>query len=377
MSSDPLRVCYMIDRLLRGGTELRLTRLIRHLDRNRIAPHLVLLDGQDSVSRSLEPGGIPVLRLGIRRLRSPRNLLLFLQLRRFLRDSRIDVLELYFPDSTTFGVPAAKAAGVRRIVTTSFNLQHDASWFDRLRERCYRPCVDATITNCEAARTVACQRLPAPWHSRVRVLRNGIDIQEEPPPTLRIRPEGEAWRIGMLGNLRPVKDPESFLRAAAALSLRRSDVEFRLAGDGPLRPALERLCDELRIAGLVRFVGAIDNPSRFLQELDVFVLPSRAEGLSNAVLEAMAAGRPVVATDVGGNPELIRDGVTGVLAPPGDPAALAAAVDALLDSPPTRQRLGAAARQRVEKQFTNQAMAERFAEFYQELVGRESNPKPM
>jgi glycosyltransferase involved in cell wall biosynthesis len=171
------------------------------------------------------------------------------------------------------------------------------------------------------------------------------------------------FRVGAVGRLSPEKGFDVFVRAAAIVARHRPDVSFVLYGEGPLRPALEEL---IRREGLVgRFVlgGFRQDLPAVLPQLDVAVSSSHTEGLPVALLEAMAAGLPVVATRVGGTPEVVADGVTGLLVPPNDPAALAAKVMALLDDP-RRAAMGEAGRRRVRDEFTFEAMAERYERLF-------------
>jgi glycosyltransferase involved in cell wall biosynthesis len=165
-----------------------------------------------------------------------------------------------------------------------------------------------------------------------------------------------------------VKDPQTLLAAAERLIAQSYPVVFHLAGEGPLG---ESLRDEIARRGLSERVvmhGHVADIPAFLQSLDIFVLCSRSEGLPHALLEAMAAGRAVVATAVGGNVELVQDGDNGLLVPPGDPQALANALARLITDPDLAVRLGHAARRSVANRFDLAAMAERFAEFYQSVV---------
>lgn len=149
-----------------------------------------------------------------------------------------------------------------------------------------------------------------------------------------------------------------------------SSARLVMVGDGPLRPTLEARARDLGLNGAVRFLGAVPRAASFLPHFDVFVLSSVWEGMSNSLLEAMAAGRPVVATRVGGNPEVVVDGETGLLVPPRDPRALADAVLRLLGDPALAGRLGEAARRRVESQFTLEQMVSRMQELYDQLLAR-------
>jgi glycosyltransferase involved in cell wall biosynthesis len=207
--------------------------------------------------------------------------------------------------------------------------------------------------------------------SRVVVLENGVDLSRFPPHLARPRAGSQSQqhrRVGLLANLRAVKQPELFVRAAVSVSAWDPSVTFVLAGEGELRPRLESLVTELGIQDRCKLLGSVVDVPAFLFGLDVAVLCSSSEGMSNALLEYMAAGRAIVATAVGGNVELIEDGVHGLLVPPGDPHELAAAIYRLLANPALRARLGAAARDRVEARYSRDGMIQRFEEFYAQLV---------
>jgi glycosyltransferase involved in cell wall biosynthesis len=356
----------MIDGLTRAGTETQLVALIRHLDRRRVEPFLCLLNGEDEHARSLEPADCPVIRLGVRSLHHPATLGKAYRLARFLRRQRIDVLQAYFPDSTYLGVAVARLAGVPHVVRTRNNLGY---WMTPLHRWLGRVCnrwTDVVVANCDACRrAIIADEGTDP--ARVLVLENGVDLVRFPDLGRTGGPKA-GRRVGIVANLRPVKDPELFVRAAAEVAASRPDVTFHLAGEGELRPVLGRLAGELGLAGRVFLPGAVTDIPAFLAGLDVAVLSSRSEGMSNALLEYMAAGKAIVATAVGANGQLIEDGVHGLLVPPGDWARLAGAVGRLLDDPCLAARLGSAARRRVEERYSRAAMVRRFEDFYEELV---------
>jgi L-malate glycosyltransferase len=205
--------------------------------------------------------------------------------------------------------------------------------------------------------------------SRVQVVHNGIDVG--PLPTAADRHEVRAALganddvivVGSVARLDPVKDLGSLLHAAAMLRTTGHKVLVALVGDGPERPALEQLAGTLGIAGDVRFLGHRDDARRWLAGWDVYVNCSVSEGVSLTILEAMAAALPVVATAVGGTPEVL-DEASGVLAPSRDPAALAGALAALIRDPALRTRLAAGARARVEASFTLDRMVRSYAGIY-------------
>jgi glycosyltransferase involved in cell wall biosynthesis len=362
----PVRVCFLIDSLSRAGTETQLVALIRHLDRSRVEPFLCLLRDQPDEPHPLEPGCCPVLRLGIRSFRQFTTPLRAVRFARFLRRHDIDILQLYFPDSTYFGALTGWLAGVPHIIRTRNNLGYATPrWGRRLGQLCNR-IVSRTIANCEACReSLLADEGPSP--DSVVVLENGVDLSrflDLPAVSERCGPR----RVGMVGNLRPVKEPGLLLRAAARLCAAHPDLSFHIAGEGELRQDLERLVRELGLEGRFLLPGATADVPGFLARLDVAVLCSRSEGMSNAVLEYMAAGRPIVATAVGGNVELLTDGVTGLLVPPSEATSLATAIDCLLGDRALASRLGEAARRRARQRYSREAMVRRFEEFYASLV---------
>ena len=179
--------------------------------------------------------------------------------------------------------------------------------------------------------------------------------------------EGER-RIGIIANLRPVKDLDVFVRAAALVATTHPRVTFHIAGEGELRPALEKLADQLGLANRLFLPGTVQGVPGFLSKLDVAVLCSRSEGMSNAILEYMAAEKAIVATAVGGNGQLLEHERHGLLIPPGDPYQLGEAMRRLLNDPALAFRLAQAARKRVEERYSRQAMVRRFEAFYQDLL---------
>ena len=365
---SPVRVCFLIDELAPAGTEMQLLALIERLDQRRVRPHLCLLRGDNERSRSLEPNSCPVLRLGVGSLSSPATLPRLWRLASFLRRQRIDVLQVYFPDSTYAGVPVGWLAGVR-VVRTRNNMGHALTPVDRFLGRLLNGLTAATVANCEAARS-ALLEAERPRPQSVVVLENGVDVERfEAIPALDEQPEPLS-RVAGLANLRRVKGLDVFLEAAARLVKDHDQVTFRVGGEGPEREALERQVARLGLQDRFRLCGSVADVPRFLAETDVAVLPSRAEGMSNAVLEYMAAGRAIVATDVGGNGRLLKNGVHGLLVPPDDPVALAEAITTLLADRGLACRLGAAARQRARDQFSRAAMVRRFEDFFEDVARR-------
>jgi glycosyltransferase involved in cell wall biosynthesis len=358
----PVRVAFLIDGLTRAGTESQLLALIRSLDRRRVEPALALLDGTDAESAELLPDDCPTLRLGLKSLKRPADVArAAARLVRFWRRHRTDVVQTYFLDSTYFGVPLARLAGVRRVVRVRNNLGHWLTPRHRKLGRLVGRLADVTLTNSEPGRAAL---LAAERGSRRKlvVLENGVDLDRfahiAPPP------RRSPIVVGAVANLRPVKGIDVLVRAAARLP----DVRFKVAGDGEQRPELESLIASLGVGDRFTLVGRTGDVPGFLAGVDVTVMPSRAEGMANAVLEFMAAGRPVVATRVGANPQLLEGGRHGLLVDPDDPAALADAIARLIADPGLSDRLAESARRHVEERYSRAAMRLRFEDFYRRLA---------
>jgi glycosyltransferase involved in cell wall biosynthesis len=359
-------VSFVIDNLSRAGTETQLLALLAGVDRRRVEPSLVLLDGGADESRALEPAGVPVTRLGVRKLASRAAVRAAGRLAAAWRACRPDVVQAYFLDASYFAVPVARACRVPAVVRVRNNLGYWLSTKHRLLNRLLVRWVDVSLTNSAAGRDalLAADRLRP---ERVAVIENGVDLDRFAGGRPPLSGDGPP-RVGCVANLRPVKNIDGLLRAARLICERFPAVRFEIAGDGERRADLERLREQLGLADRIWFLGSVADVPGFLRGIDVAVLPSHSEGMSNAVLEYMAAGRAVVATDVGANRTVLRD--AGAVVPAGDDAGLAAAIGGLLADPPRAARLGAEARRRAEAEYGRDAMRRRFEAFYERLAGR-------
>lgn len=363
----PVRVSFVIDNLGRAGTESQLLALIRALDRTRIEPSLVLLDGESDDSRRLEPTDCPVLRLGVKKLFGASALVAAKRLRSFWKTIRPDIAQIYFLDSAYFGVPVAKLAGVRTVVRVRNNLSYWLTRKHRVLNRVIRPFVDATLTNSDAGRDalIAHDGLSP---GRITVIENGVDVERFAIPG-HIPFSGSTLRVGCVANLRPVKNIDGLMLVAA----RFPELHFDVAGDGEQRGELEKLLVELNLGHRFRLLGSVADIPDFLAGLDIAVLPSHSEGMSNALLEFMAAGRPIVATDVGASAKLLEGGRCGILAATSVTDDLENALRRLLANPEAARAMGQAARAHAAQLYNRNAMGLRFEEFYLRLTGVSSD----
>jgi glycosyltransferase involved in cell wall biosynthesis len=272
-----------------------------------------------------------------------------------------------------YGRLAAVGLGIPAVLAAERNVIRRTGWQVTL-ERLLDRVTDAYLVNCEAitAELVAHGGLP---RAKIGIVPNGIDLARLPPfATERAaarRAAGlapERRLVAQVGRLAPQKDYPTFLRAAATVAAAVPDVDFLVVGEGPLRPELEALAGTLGLGTRVRFLGLRNDVPAILAAVDVLALTSQFEGFPNVVMEAMATGAVVVATDVGGCRELVVPGETGMIVPPGDPAAVADAVVAVLHDPPHAVQMAAAARRRIEREFDVHRMAERTAAAYERLL---------
>lgn len=355
-----VRVCFLIDTVATAGVETQLVRLINQLDRSKIQPYLCILTSQSELPSTLIPNDCPIRWLGVTRLRRPSIICHAWSFARFLRREKIDVLHMDFPGSIEFGVPVGSLARVPYLIRTRRNMGYWMTRKDRFLGRLFNRLVDMTITNCEACRRSVIEVERARPESVV-ILENDIDLDQfRTIPIPAAQPTDGRWRVGMVANLRPVKAPDAFIEAARRVITRHGDVVFRIAGEGDLRGDLERKIHDLGLEGRVELPGSTADVPGFLSELDIAVLSSDSEGLPNVLLEYMAAARPIVATRVGGAEEVIDHEVHGLLVPPGNPEALADAVERLLRDRRLAVRLAEAARSRVTKEYGGPNIGQRF-----------------
>ena len=350
-----LRVAHVTLGLDVGGQEKLLVEFAHCADRRRFDLHFVSLGGRGVLAGDLEAWGWPVEALGEPSGFRPG---LVLRLARFFRDRRIDVVHTHDERPHIYGAFAARLAGVRRLVHTrhhgmAFRLTPRQAGLVRLAARLTDRfvCVSADSAG-QAVRHGVSPRA-------VRVLHNGIDLTRFAPAAFR----GDG-PVVTVARLSPEKDIDTLLKATALAAGEDADFRLEIAGDGPCMADLRRTAAELGLDNRVTFLGAVRDVPALLARAGLFVLPSRTEGVSLTLLEAMATGLAVVATQVGGNPEVVADGETGLLVPPGDPAALAAAMLRLRGNEWERRRMGQAGRRRVERRFDVRRMTAEYERLY-------------
>ncbi len=340
----PRRVVHLVLSLNIGGLEMVVLDLVRHTDRRAFEPCVLCLSEVGALGPAFAAAGVPVESLNLAGRSSVRRVLL---LARWLRRVRPHVLHTHNPSPHVAGALAARLAGVPVVVHTKHGRNKPAdrravAW-NRLAARLTDHVVAVSEDAADVARRV--ERVPA---SKVRVIHNGIDLAVFHPPAA---PDADGMRAIHVARLIGVKDQATLLRAVRRVVDREPRFRLEILGDGPAREALTRLRQDLGLEQHVHFLGFRSDVGAHLQAADLFVLSSVSEGVSLTLLEAMACGLPVVATDAGGNREVVVPGGTGVLVPPGRPELLADAVLGLLHDRDRARAMGRAGRRRVEESF--------------------------
>lgn len=371
MSEQPL-VVHVVHSLAAGGLENGVVNVVAGTGAH-VRHAIICLSTAGPFARRLPPG-TPVASLDKRPGNDPR---LWVRLVRELRRLRPAVVHTR-NWATWDAVPAARLAAVPAVIHGEHGRDVGDPEGRHRRRNLLRRILAPLVTQFVAVSEdlgrwlVSVVGIPA---AKVCVIRNGVDLTRfVPGPRDAARrtlglPRG-ARVVGTVGRLDPVKDHASLVDAFAELASAFPDAVLAIAGDGPAGPELAARVARLGLGERVRLLGERDDVPRVLRALDVFVLPSVAEGMSNTLLEAMATGLPVVATRVGGNPELVDDGVTGLLVPRRAPRALAAAIARYLDDPHLAALHGKAGRQRAEERFALPVMCEAYARLYRDLAAR-------
>jgi len=368
----PIKVLIMLTSFQIGGTERQVVNVALGLDRNRFDLHIASIHTYGALLKEIESLDVPHASFPIRSLYRFGTFLQALRLARYIRKHRIQVVHTYGLYTNLFAVPAAKLAGASVIIASVRDrgdiLTRSQRWFQRQVCRL----ADCVLVNAEAIReTLVRQGYRV---ENLAVIRNGIVPSKfrSTPGASPIRQElglpADAPVVLVLSRLNPMKGVEYFLDAAAIVARALPQVRFLIVGDGLNKFDLEERAASLGIADRVVFTGFRTDVPQLLAEASLSVLPSLSEGLSNTLLESMAAGVPVIATQVGGNPEIIEDGVSGLLVPPRDAAALAAAMNKLLSNPVLASAVREAGQRRIAEYFSMQASIQQVEQLYSRMI---------
>lgn len=378
MNSGPNRihVLHIIYRLDFGGLENGLVNLVNRLPKTKFTHTIVCLSGYSTEFRArIKRDDVKVISID---KKPGKDLAAYGRMWRVMREVRPDVVH-------TRNLGTVDMQWVARLAGVPHRVHGEHGWDTadpdgmlprnlRIRRGC-QPVIDRYVALSADIASWLSHSVAVPA-AKICQIYNGVDCQRFHPAA----PERAALAgverpivIGTVGRLVPIKNQAALLRAVAGLiedkHVPRTGVRLHIVGDGPLKPELALLANQLKLHGVIEFFGARDDIPELLREMDVFVLPSINEGVSNTILEAMASGLPVIAARTGGNPELIVHGSTGLLYKNGD-GTLESALQAHLTQPDLRISHGQAGRRRVMEEFSLEAMVSRYDALYDHLVMR-------
>lgn len=363
IGNQPTKILYGIDSLVRGGTELQLVGLISRLDKSKFKPYLLTIKDTDT---SLIPEGCIHVNLHIPKIFSFAGVGQILKLAFWLRRERIDIVQSYFQDTTLILGIAAWLASVRTRISCFRDM---GFWADGKVEKALKkiyPLMTNYIANASAVGEVFVKQFNLK-PEKLLVLPNGIDLEKFPfkEPTENIT------NVCIVGNMtRKVKRTDLFIKAAAELVYEYPNITWHVIGDGHLRPELEVLAGKLGLAKTMIFVGRIPDVDQYLEKMQIGVISSDSEGLSNAILEYMLKGVVCVATNVGGTPEIILDNETGCLVKPNNYKEIANKVKFLIENKQEYRKMALNARRLAESKYSWTNSVKMHENYYSQLLSK-------
>lgn len=372
LRTQPIRIAYVIKSMVMGGSQTHLTQVLRLLDRSRFEPVLHCLTGEGVLLDTARELDVPIFSpaagarfkgLGL----VTRIAALTLELRR----QRIGIVHSYLLRANLVGSVSGRLARVPVVVSSKRGC-HWRRGFELLTAKIGNALSDRVMVNAEAVREFVHGNEACP-RQKMTVVPSGVDtdrFRPLPPTHFKARlglPE-ERTIIGVVTRMRVRKGVEEFIRAIARVRDRYPDAHGVFVGEVSLDERLQALVTSLQLNHHLTLLGRRSDMPEVLSAFDVFVLSSHDEGMSNAILEAMAMEKPVVATDVGGTGEVIRHGQSGLLVPPKDPEALATAIIDILAQPLRAHEMGRLGRRIVEEGFSAHAMVRQMEQLYFDLA---------
>jgi sugar transferase (PEP-CTERM/EpsH1 system associated) len=370
--SDKIRIGHVVGWLHFGGKENGIVNLVNSLDPDTFENYIFSFVKNGPLTQRIIPARCRVFEFGEKLGGDYR---LYLKLAQAFRYHRIHIAHTHGWGTLLEGFVAAKLAGVPIVVHGEHGTIKDDTKMHIYIQRLLWRMTDQVLSVSEVLREKLCKTIGFP-KERIRVVTNGVDLcrfdvaEKLSGYTSPLGLRSGALMFGTIGRLVPVKSYPILLAASRLIFDRIPNSYLISVGEGSLYDELSAMVRNYDMTDRVKFLGWRSDVPKILKALDVYVLASESEGMSNTILEAMASGLPVVATAVGGNVELVVDGQTGLLVPPNDPKALAEAVVTLLCDPTRRSKMGQLGHQRVREYFSLETMARNYAGFYLEIFSR-------
>jgi len=368
----PVPVLLTVREMDYGGIEHDVTQIALRIDRSRFEPHVASYKAEGIRFEELRRAGVPFLHVPFTSLKSPSALFAAMRVRKYIRKHGIRLVHSY-DTSAVFISPIARALRVPAVLSSMLGsrelldpLSHrELRWTDKI--------VDAIVVNCEAMRRhmVDDENVPA---ERIELCYNGVDTSVFYPESAgKLAPRADgSFVIGAVCVLRPEKSLELLLEAFARVHHLKSGMKLRIVGSGSELPKLKAISHRLDLQEDCEFVPATSSVPQFLHAFDIYVSCSRSEAFSNTILEAMACGCSVVASRVGGTPELTGENERGLLFQTGDVGDLAAKLTRLIESEPLRRSFGTRAAEFARESLSIEVASKRMAEIYETVLRRKT-----
>jgi glycosyltransferase involved in cell wall biosynthesis len=356
--SVPLPIAFVMPRFEPGGTERQMIELVRRLDPSRWQVHIACFEKRGAWFDRAANAAASVTEFPVTSFRTPAVLGHLRAFGRWCRANQISVVHTTDLYANIFGLPGAALARVPVRIANRREINPDKTAAQIAAQRAAYGCAHKIVANSQtAARRLLSERVPP---GKVMVVPNGVAVEPCPSRT----PRGPLRRAVTVANLRREKGHDVLLDAAALVIRSFPDARFEIVGGGPARDALVARAEALGVSHAVSFLGHRDDVPARLADADLFVLPSRSEACPNAVLEAMAAALPIVASRVGGIPELVVDNRSGLLVDPDNPRALADGICRLMSEPSLGARIGQAGHAVARSRYSFERMVAAFETIY-------------
>lgn len=373
------RVLYTVNRMDVGGSQTHLLQVLRLLDRERFEPVLCCLTGEGALLEAARDTGATVIGGGLDGLKSPGAAAALARLAAAMRRRQIDVVHNYLLRANVVGSLAARLARVP-VVLTSKRGCHERRGLEMAGARLSNRLADCVTANAEAVRQFVHAHEGCAIEKMV-VIPSGIDTDRFAPRPggdhkQRLGLPADAIVVGSVTRMRVRKGVEEFLAAMGRICRQRPAVHVVIAGEVELDDEVGAMVASAGLEGRLHLLGRRSDIADVLSAFDVFALSSHDEGMSNAILEAMAMERPVVATDVGGTGEVVVEGKTGHLVPARDVEALAAGIERVLGDPQRGRQLGVRGRQVVVERYSARSMVRQMEALYTRLLAARAAGQP-
>jgi glycosyltransferase involved in cell wall biosynthesis len=365
-----IKVLHLITSLEVGGAQHGMLLGLPRFDNNHYEHVVCSIMDRMQMVQQFRNAGIEVRTLGLSR---KTDISVALRLRSLLKDLRPDVLHTYLLHANVLGRIIGRLTGVPAIIGSERTIGQARRW-GRIATKLTNPLTDAVEVNSKIGGKAIVSDLGVP-SEKVELVRSGLDLAAFSASTKRAKLRSELGLndthhlVTFIGRLRPVKGVEYGIKSFAAASEQHQNLRMALAGEGEQLGYLEDLAGQLGISENVTFLGVRNDLPDLLAATDSVLMPSLNEGFPRTAIEAMAAGKPVIATRVGGTPEAIIDGETGILVPAKDVEAMAEALNTLVADGELQTRLGAAGRTRAEQNYSLANYVSRLDGLYQQLSG--------